>query len=414
MDECLGAPLLSFDWEEGGGLGALYFSSAAHVQGGAAQCMFKNARWLQRCGGKPLVVLPDKGRILDWYEREEIEVLVIPFVQPHRRSSVVYMLRYVLSSIGIALALAALIRQREIGVVHVNEIIYWPGLVAARIAGAKAVCHVRTIIRQPEWMRRTLTEMAYRLSDQVLCVSCAVSEKMFGSRGGKIRTLYDPGPDLDLFDPGTAGNRGEVRQEMGIEQDAFVIGLVSKFTRTKGHLALVEAARRIAEEATGMEVNYLMVGGRVVGHEAYHQAVRDRVSEYGLDSQFVFAGVRADVPRLMNACDVMVHLPQHDDPFPGVVLEAMAMERPVVATKSGGVPEQFEDGHSGLLVPKGDIQALVTVLLGLAKNPLERRRMGKAARAYLTSHFSSERFFLELRGVYEGLVWGSDPGAGAT
>lgn len=382
----------------------LYFSSATHIQGGAAQSMFRLARWLKQQDGVPVVVLPREGSIIDWYAKEGINVQVIPFVGMHRKQSPLYLIRYLLSTVDIIIKLVTLIRQRCVNIVHVNEIIYFPGLIAGRIAGVKTICYVRVILERPVWVRRALSWIAEHFSDQILCVSDAVRVRMFSPQVSNIRVLYNPGPDLDRFDPQIAGDGISIRQQLGIASDTFVVGLVSKFVSNKGQLALVEAAHAIRTRNPGMNVRCLMVGGEVAGHEDYFAEVHDRIDQCGLKDAFILTGIRSDVPRMMAACDVVVHLPQHEDPFPGVVLEAMAMEKPIVAFASGGIPEQFEKGKSGILLQKNDIEALVKTLLALAEDKALRLQIGKEARRFLASRFSSEKFFSELGRIYSDLV----------
>jgi glycosyltransferase involved in cell wall biosynthesis len=349
-------------------------------------------------------VLPREGAILAWYARQGIEVQVMPFVEMHRRRSLVYLVRYLVSTVSVILRLARLVRERDVEVVHVNELTYWPGLVAGRLAGARTVCHARVILERPGWLRRFLGWVAERFADRVLCVSDAVRGRMFPGAGGGVQTLYNPGPDLDRFDAGAAGDGVAVRRELGIAAEAFVVGLVSKFVPSKGHLVLVEAGRLIRERYGELTVSYVLVGGEVPGHEAYYAEVRARIERYGLQDTFVLTGAREDVPGLVLACDVMVHLPLHEDPFPGVVLEAMAMEKPIVGSRSGGIPEQFEDGRCGVLVGKDDSGAVAEVLARLAGDRELREAMGREARRFLASHFSFDRFFSELGAIYAGLV----------
>jgi glycosyltransferase involved in cell wall biosynthesis len=381
----------------------LYFSSEVHVQGGAVQSMFRLARWLQRQGGQPIVVLPREGDILKWYTNEHIDVRIMPFVEMRRRGSPVYLIRYLVSTMSIIARLVALIKREQVDIVHVNEIVYFPGLIAGKIAGVKTVCHVRVILERPAWLKQTLSWLTWKLSDQVLCVSDAVQAKMFSARTDNVRTLYNPGPDLDRFDPEVAGDGSMLRRQLGIAPTAFVVGLVSKFNPSKGHLALIEAARLIMARCPDLAITYLVIGGQVPGKEGYFTLVHDKIKQYRLEQSFVLTGARSDVPGLISACDVMVHLPIHEDPFPGVVLEAMAMEKPLVAFASGGISEQFEHGGSGILLEQNNIEALATTLISLANDQALRLKIGKAARRFLTSHFSPAKFTSELNSLYHSL-----------
>lgn len=377
----------------------LYFSSATHVQGGAVQSMFRNARWLNAENGEPCVVLPCEGEIIDWYEKEGVDVLIMPFVEMHRRKSPLYFIRYLLSTVCIILRLAALIKRRGIDVVHVNEITYWPGLIAGKIAGVSTICHVRVIIEEPGCLRWMLTEIVYQFSDHILCVSDAVRDQMFSSKDGKVKRLYNPGPDMDRFDP-SLKDGSAIRYEFGIDPDAFVVGLVSKFSPNKGHVALIQAAHSIRDQGQDNRFMYLLVGGQVPAHESYYSHVHQMIDRYGLRDAFIFTGIRSDIPEVMAACDVLVHLPPHEDPLPNVVFEALAMAKPVIAFESGGIPEQFEDGKSGILLDKHDVHGLARALLTLSSDRDLRHTMGEEGRQFLVSNFSFGKFFSDLAEIY--------------
>lgn len=378
----------------------LYFSSATHVQGGAVQSMFRLARWLKQQGGEPVVVLPRDGTIIPWYTQAGIKVRVMPFEEMHQRITPVYLIRYLFSTLSIIGRLVALIRREQIGIVHVNEIVYFPGLIAGKVAGAKTVCHVRVIVERPRWLKHALSWIVSRCSDHVLCVSDAVRTQMFPQQPPHVRTLYNPGPELDRFDPQVVGDGRAIRQQLGIPLNVFVVGLVSKLSPNKGHLALIEAALMLKLHQPQLPIHYLIIGGEVAGKEDYARQIEQTLAQHGLEGAFTLAGMQSNVPQFIAACDVMVHLPSIEDPFPGVVLEAMAMGKPIVAFASGGIPEQFDDGKSGLLVEKNNIAALAETLLTLAHDPARRRQIGQAARPFLTDHFSFKRFFTELEAIY--------------
>lgn len=386
------------------GLKVLYFSSATHVQGGAVQLMFRTARGLKRQGGVPIVVLPRGEGIAGWYAKEGISVHIIPFIEMHRRWSPTYLAGYLLSTIRLIARLVALIKEQRIDIVHVNEISYFPGLIAGKIGGARTICHVRVILTRPACVRRAGSWIARRFSDQILCESEAVRTWMFPGKGGNVRTLYPPGPDMEWFDPLAVQSKDEIRSELGIDSAVFLVGQVSKFTANKNQMALVRAAEYIKERYSDLQIAYLLVGGKVAGHEDYlHQVVR-RIRESDLSNQFCLAGLRSDIPRMIAACDVIVHLPTHEDPLPGVVMEAMAMEKPLVAFASGGIPEQFENGRSGILLQKNDIEKLAETLVHLEGDEALRLKMGQEARRFLTKRFSFEKFFSELAPIYTELV----------
>jgi glycosyltransferase involved in cell wall biosynthesis len=117
----------------------------------------------------------------------------------------------------------------------------------------------------------------------------------------------------------------------------------------------------------------------MAGEGSLAEAARRRAERLGVAGRVRFLGVRADVAELLSACDIFA-LASDWEGSPLAVMEAMAAGLPVVATAVGGVPELVEDGVTGILAPRGDLQALGSALETLAGNPRLRREMGDAAR----------------------------------
>jgi glycosyltransferase involved in cell wall biosynthesis len=208
----------------------------------------------------------------------------------------------------------------------------------------------------------------------------AVSEQVRRSiryPGGLRRLL--PMPPLETLYQGIDASQVEhwqrsdgVRAELGIAEDALVVGVVANLRALKGHRYLLQAAVRIRAEVPG--VRFLLVG-----HGPAEQELRRLTSDLGLDETVVFAGYREDAPRMTSACDVFV-LPSLYEGLSIALLEAMALGKPAVATRVGGLPEVIGSGQGGLLVPPGDDRALADALLTLLGDPALRRQLGEVAR----------------------------------
>ncbi|NUM69027.1 glycosyltransferase family 4 protein [candidate division KSB1 bacterium] len=117
-----------------------------------------------------------------------------------------------------------------------------------------------------------------------------------------------------------------------------------------------------------------------------------------------FTGERSDIPQLMAASDVIVQCSTYDDPFPGVVLEAMAIGKVVVAANAGGMPEQIRHGEDGLLFDKGDASDLAEKVITVLADPARRRRFEQAVSKNLDRKFNFERFIEEFRNLYQTLA----------
>jgi glycosyltransferase involved in cell wall biosynthesis len=116
-----------------------------------------------------------------------------------------------------------------------------------------------------------------------------------------------------------------------------------------------------------------------------------------------FAGPRADIPELLQACTLLV-LPSRWEGLPNVVLEAMAAGRPVVATAVEGTTELLQDGCNGVLVPPGSASALAQALAGLLDAPARLAEMGRAAQRIASQQYPWERCVCAFDELYRGLL----------
>ncbi|OGQ81755.1 MAG: hypothetical protein A3F90_13445 [Deltaproteobacteria bacterium RIFCSPLOWO2_12_FULL_60_19] len=194
------------------------------------------------------------------------------------------------------------------------------------------------------------------------------------------------GVDLTVFDPDRVP-RGAVKKEFGIPADAPVVSLIARLSEGKGQLLLAEAACRLRERHPN--AFFLLVGGPT--RQKFLQTLREFIQEAGLRERLILTGFRTDVARILADTDAVV-LPSVAEGLPNVVLEAMAMRRPVIATDVGGTEEVVEDGVNGFLLPVPVSGPLLCEKLDfLLAHPAERERMGRMGRAVVEREFDLRR-----------------------
>ena len=159
------------------------------------------------------------------------------------------------------------------------------------------------------------------------------------------------------------------------QDDDLLIGVVGRLSPEKGGVDnLIRATYQLPEQHR--KVRLLIVGDGPVRANLENLDAGLREGNAGEGSPVIFAGARQDIPRLLGAMDIFV-LPSLNEALPIVILEAMAVGLPVVATRVGGVPEIVQDGATGLLVAPGDEAALLDALSRLAEDPALRRQAGR-------------------------------------
>jgi glycosyltransferase involved in cell wall biosynthesis len=290
-----------------------------------------------------------------------------------------------------------LLRRERVGLVHAHS------PVAA--AAARLVAGRRTRVVYTEhnlWSRyhratRAANLVTFPRNDHVFAVSDMVRASI--RYPAPMRAL--PMPPVETLhhglDPATAQDwRGDgVRAELGIPDDALVIGSIANFKAAKDHATLLRAAVRVRQAVPG--VRLLLVGQGPLEAETRRLAV-----ELGLTGTVLFAGFREDARRLAAAFDVFT-LSSTYEGLPIALVEAMALGRPAVVTDVGGTPEVVTDGADGLLVPPGDPAALADGLLRLLGDPELRARIGQAARARAAA-FDIRTAVARMEQVYAGLL----------
>jgi glycosyltransferase involved in cell wall biosynthesis len=197
------------------------------------------------------------------------------------------------------------------------------------------------------------------------------------------------GVDLERFNPQRfSGMRGVIRERLDIAPDRPVVCIVGRLVREKGYIELVRAVQKLARVIP--DVLVLVVGGALESdHDDASKEIMQEVAERNLDDHFQFLSFRSDVEELLYASDVFT-LPSYREGLPVSVMEAMAMELPVVATNIRGSRETVMDGASGILVEVGDIDALAGALASLLGDEAKRKEMGKRGRAIACERFDEK------------------------
>ena len=184
------------------------------------------------------------------------------------------------------------------------------------------------------------------------------------------------------------------REQLGLPPEARTIVLVGRLIKDKGVLTALEALLPLVAQ-TGF---YLLILG-----EGEKRAKMERlVRRTELAERVLFLGLQADVRPFLTLAEVVV-APGPREAFGLAILEAMALERPVVAVDAGGVPEVITDGVNGFLVPDGDGMALAAAVFRLAEDPGLRRRLSEAARERALE-FTEERMVRETEAVMEEVL----------
>jgi glycosyltransferase involved in cell wall biosynthesis len=188
----------------------------------------------------------------------------------------------------------------------------------------------------------------------------------------------------------------ELREEIGVPEEAFVIGHVGGLIPLRDQGVIIDALSILIRK---IEKSYLvLVGDGPMRHKLELQA-----TTLGLTDRVLFLGYRDDVPQLTQIFDVYVNMATAEG-FGISVVEAMQAGLSVVLANAGALPELIEDGVSGLLVPRGDSASLAKVLMQLEKDRQRAAQLGDSAKLRAASEFSIERYAREFELLYRDVT----------
>ncbi len=293
------------------------------------------------------------------------------------------------------------LRSHQIDIVHADGITNFVPALAAGLTRTPLVWHYND--HPPRPLKWLLLRLVRRLSQTVIVQGEKLRELRTGSDPklrAKTIVLY-PGINLQDFDPAQRDPeaRARLRRELGVPADAPLIGIIGNLNPLKGHAYFIQAARRIRKEVANAK--FLVVGRELNTDPAYADRMRRLAVAQGLKDDLIFAGFRDDVAAILSLLDVFV-LSSIRESCPNVVLEAMAMEVPVVATDVGAVSEIVVPGRTGWIVPSRDAEALATTVLRCLTLPKDRvQNLGAAARKRIADFFEAGIITRQQYQVYE-------------
>lgn len=276
-------------------------------------------------------------------------------------------------------------------------------LVARRRSGPPVLAHVRDWAPGGRRSRLVLGAIARR-ADMVVANSAYVAAQFDGlAARGPVRVVHNP-VDLARFDPDGVDGQS-VRRRAGVPPGAAVLAVIAQLTPWKGQ---DDAIRALAGLGAASDTVLLLAGsakfagpGTQFDNAAFERRLHELSEELGVGDRVRFLGECRDVPGVLAATDVLL-VPSWREAFGRVVVEAMAMAVPVVATEVGGPAEIVRPGVDGLLLPPRSPEVWSGALAPLLESVEQRRRMGAAGREHARA-FGVERHAAAILDLYREL-----------
>jgi glycosyltransferase involved in cell wall biosynthesis len=389
-----------------GPIRVLFFDHTAELGGGEI-ALADLIRHLDRARVEPIVVLGSEGP-LEERIRGFAPVHVMPIdsaVVGARKDALglamLFQLAAARAAIRYVFRLRRLLNEQDIEVLHTNSLkAFVLGGIAGRLQGVKVIWHVRDRIADDYlpprvvWVMRHLAKI---LPHFVIANSRATLETV-QLKDKPPAMVIGSGVDLSKFSP----SRASASSNEPNTARSKIVGLVGRICPWKGQHIFIEAAALV--HARCPNVRFQIIGAALFREHDYELELRRTVEQQRLERVVEFTGFQSDVARAISGLDILVHASTVGEPFGQVIVQGMACELPVIATKGGGVPEIVQDGVTGLLVPMGDAPAMAHAICRLLEDTSSARNMGVQGRKRAVEHFTIERSTQRLMEVCERVI----------
>lgn len=358
---------------------------------GAGKILLVVTEILQQAGHTPIVVLSGSGPLSDALQAQGVQVHLIPLGILRRKYANLSGIWNRLQTLRKAYqSLKQLIQEEKIDLLYSNTTAVLVGAWLQRSLGIKHVWHIHEILPQA-WLSRFLGYWIQRTSDAVIVVSDAVAKHWQDYiQPEKIRRIYN---GID-YTPYTTINNNTLRSQLLPTDKNLLVGMIGRVHHWKGQDYFLEIASHLNKQYPNL--HFVMVGDAFPGNEYLYERLDQLKEAYQLQEVVTDLGYRTDIPDILQALDIFILPSIAPDPFPTVLLEAMASGKPVVATAHGGATEMIEPNQSGVLIPWNDAATAANMMMPLLNDASTRTAMSQAARNRVIKTFSKEAFRIAL------------------
>ncbi len=376
----------------------LYLNHSAQMSG--AEASLRALLWgLRRADAPidPLVALPGEGALTTLLRDEGWSVTLAPLRRLHRPRGLFDTMSSLLHVMQTAPHICRLAQGANAKIIHSNSTTaHLVGGLAGEKTGKPALWHCRDLVPLGK-MAPQLAQKAARVVAISNCVADALERD--GVPRDKISVVYN-GLDPDEWRPRP---RSVVRELLAIPPTAFVFGMVGQLVPWKNHRDFIEAAHKLAHEQGCATARFVVIGGDLWGEQqGYIKELRAEVKKAELMHRFNFVPQQTDGGDAMAALDCLVH-PALDEPFARVVMEAMAMEKPVIAMNSNGPKEIIKPEEDGLLVEPETADGLVHAMKRVLLDAPLRAHIAHNARPSVENRFHIADHTSKMLELYGGL-----------
>jgi len=387
------------------GIRILFVHSGSDLYG-ASRSLLRLSSRLAHDGAIVLTVLPYHGPLYDALQADGVEVLIqqnLAVIERKKTQSFFGAIRFMAGAIMSVINLLVLIRKFKPNLIHTMTSVIPSSGLAAKLGGIPHISHVRESFGEFGKLWKYYQSYMGRLSSRIICVSAPIAEQFEPLlRARKVHVIHNGFPIAEFELPNYERIQA-FKAKFSLETTSVLVGVVGriKFHR-KGQEIFVNAALLLRDRFPN--ARFLCIGSPFPDNQSHLEKLLNLVHECGLEDYVIYTGDVEDIKAAIAALDILVLSSVQPEPLAGVVVEAMALSRPVVATRAGGSIEQVDDGVTGYLVEPGDAKSMAAGIEKLLEDPDRRRIFGENGHARFLEQFEFEPFYQKILHLYNQVV----------
>jgi glycosyltransferase involved in cell wall biosynthesis len=381
----------------------LFVHSPADLYG-ASRSLLRLCCDMRRSDWDIAVVLPTEGALSQRLAQVGVSTFLMPGLAKVERSNfataagIFGFFRNMASDIR---TLRRIISRWRPDVIHTNNALVPSAAVAAKLVGRPHLWHLRENFSEFPALWKVYKHFMGALSTRIVCNSQITAEQFAGSWGRRRARIVYNGLERNEFCTFSQADVAAWRRRLS-PQNGPLVGVVGRIRLVrKGQEVFVAAAHQLANRFP--TARFVCIGNAYPGNESHVDELRRRAERAGIADRFEITGDIEDVAAATAALDIAVMPSVVPEAFGNVVMEAMCLGKPVIASANGGGREQIEEGVTGFLVPPGDADALALAMAALLSDLGRARTMGEAGRRRFDQMFTSERSHEAICGLYAEL-----------
>jgi glycosyltransferase involved in cell wall biosynthesis len=339
--------------------------------GGGQLCLRDLMLGILQRGWKPRIMMPGSGDMVKWCAHAGIPVHSLP-LRPYSNGhkTALDILRFGVDGPRMAAAVREVVRREHVDLVYVNGPRVLPAVLGV---SAPVVFHAHSHV-SVKYGRKLMEWTLQRSRAQVIAASRYVARSYAQVLGEKrVQVIYN----------GTADFRGGARR---FPERPVRVGIIGRIAPEKGQIHFVRAAKELAE--SGVSAEFFVYGERLFSDASYEAGVRAAAH----NTPVTFRGWTNDVGAALHELDILAVPSGPDEAATRVIMEAFSAGTPVVAFRSGGIPELVHHGRTGLFTWSGDFQSLARSIKALMDDRVLMKRLSEAGRREWRRRYRVESF----------------------